>query len=351
MSETPKNLPIDIPHAQSPQSLGGQARAKSLSKEDRREIARKAALARHARQQLVEGDLPKARSEGVLPIGDVKVDVYVLWDRRRLVSKRAMARALGLQSDGGNAFLKTLSGKTIGSIIPNSLWEKINNPIVFKPLTGDPAHGYEATVLIEVCDALMDGRTDLLPNQMFLARQAEVIVRAAAKIGIIALIDEATGFIEDKRREEYRTLWQQFVRDEFRQWEEAEFPDDIFDMMYKIYGLKRINPNSTKHPKFFAKFIRKYIYIPLANSNGAILEQLEEKNPVVYANGGRRYKLFQFLSDEIGVPALRQHVWQVVGIGRSVRTKDQFERSFYSAFPDAIPRKQDRQLFLFDDLN
>lgn len=335
--------------SKSPQSLGGAARANKLSANARAEIARNAARARHAPKLDPETGLPLARSEGTLPIGDVNIDVYVLWDRRRLVSKRAMAKALGLKSEGGNAFLKTLSGKIIGSIIPEELWEKINNHIEFKPLFGDPGHGYEATVLIEVCDALIEGREKLLPSQRFLARQAEIIIRSAAKIGIIALIDEATGFIEDKRREEYRALWQEFIRDEFRQWDEVEFPDVIFDMMYNLYGLKRINPSSSKHPRFFAKFLRKYIYVPLANSNGAILEQLEEKNPVVYANGGRRFKLFQFLSDEVGLPALRQHVWQVVGIGRSVKTKEQFERSFYSAFPEAIPRKTEDQLSLFDD--
>ncbi|BDV34250.1 P63C domain-containing protein [Methylocystis iwaonis] len=333
----------------SPQSLGGKARADKLPAQARKEIARKAALARHSAKTDPETGLPLARSEGTLPIGDVNIDVYVLWDRRRLVSKRAMARALGLKSEGGNAFLKTLSGKTIGSAIPENLWEKINNPVIFKPLSGDPAHGYEAAVLIEVCDALIDARDDLLPSQKFLARQAEIIIRAAAKIGIIALIDEATGFIEDKRKEEYRELWRDFVRDEFRQWEGAEFPDDIFDLIYKLYGLKRFNPKSTQHPKFFGKILRKYIWIPLANSNGAILEQLDEKNPVIYANGGRRYKLFQFLSDEVGLPALKQHIWQVVGIGRSVKTKEQFDRSFYAAFPQAIPNKGGGQLSLFDE--
>jgi hypothetical protein len=201
--------------AKTPQSLGGKARADKLPAEMRAKIARNAALVRHAPKLDPDTGLPLARSEGVLPIGDVNIDVYVLWDRRRLVSKRAMARALGLKSEGGNAFLKTLSGKTIGSIIPEELWEKINNHIVFKPLIGDPGHGYEATVLIEVCDALIEGRDRLLPTQRFLARQAEIIIRSAAKIGIIALIDEATGFIEDKRREEYRALWQEFIRDEF----------------------------------------------------------------------------------------------------------------------------------------
>ena len=176
------------------------------------------------------------------------------------------------------------------------------------------------------------------------------LVRSAAKIGIIGLIDEATGFISDKRKHEYRELWEAFLRDEFRQWEEAEFPDELFNVMYKLCGLKRFQPNSTKHPRFFAKFLRKYVYQPLANSNGAILEELEQRNPVVYANGGRRYKLFQFLSDEIGMPALRQHIWKTVGIDLSVGGKDQFDRAFYKAFPVARPIRPGDTLDLFASL-
>ncbi|GAN76724.1 hypothetical protein Asru_0154_02 [Acidisphaera rubrifaciens HS-AP3] len=189
--------------------------------------------------------------------------------------------------------------------------------------------------MIDLCTFLMDIREHLLETQKFLADQAETIVRAAAKLGIIALIDEATGFIDDKRREEYRELWQTFIREEAAQWEKAEFPDDLFNIMYKLYGLKRLNPSSTRHPKFFAKFLRKYVYQPLANSHGAILQELELKNPIVYANGGRRYKLFQFLSEEVGLPQLRQHIWKTVGIGLSVNSKEQFDRSFYNAFPSA----------------
>ena len=90
-----------------------------------------------------------------------------------MIHKRAMARALGLKSDGGNAFMKTLNGKTLGSKIPLELRKKIENHLVFKPLSGDPAHGYEASVLIDLCGALIDAEPDLLPNQKFLARQAE----------------------------------------------------------------------------------------------------------------------------------------------------------------------------------
>lgn len=324
------------PNGPSKQSKGGRARALALPPDQRQAQARAAAQRRWLKPE-ERGEMPEARSQGVLPIGDTKVDVYVLKDGRRLVSKRAMAGALGLKSDGGNAFMKTLSGKTIGSRIPLELREKVKNHLTFKPLTGDPAHGYEATILIELCDFLMQIRDDLLETQAFLAVQAETIIRAAAKIGIIALIDEATGFIEDKRREEYRELWQDFIREEAAKWEEAEFPEDLFNIIYKLYGLKRLNPNSSKHPKFFGKFLRKYVYAPLAHSRGAILEELDLKNPVVYANGGRRYKMWQFLSEEVGIRELRKHIWKTVGIGDSANTKEQFDRSFYTAFPSARP--------------
>jgi hypothetical protein len=321
----------------SKQSKGGSARALKLTKDQRSEISRMAALRRW--KPLTVSGMPEASHQSTLFIGDVEIDCYVLGDRQRVIHKRGIARALGLKSDGGNAFMKTISGKNIGSAIGLELRQKIENPLVFKPLNGDPAHGYEATVLIDVCDALIQGRNEgkLLPSQLFLARQAEIIVRSAAKIGIIGLIDERTGYIDNKRKDEYHRLFQDYIREEFRQWEK-EFPDKFFEMIYRIYGLKRRDPKAMTHPGFFGHFIRKYIYHPLANSNGAILEDLDKKNPVVYAGGGRKYKMFQFLSDEIGLPALKAHLWQVVGIGGTVTDRFAFDRSFYRAFPEASPR-------------
>lgn len=333
------DLPAD---PQKTGALGGHERARRLTTEQRREIAQKAAEVRWARIR-DPNRIPEADSDGVLRIGDVDLDVYVLKDRRRVINKKAMARALHLKSEGGNAFMRTMSRKGVRSAVSEKLLEKIENPISFKGLKGDLADGYEAEVLIEVCDALIQARNDeaLAPSQKFLAIQAEIIVRSAAKIGIIALIDEATGYT-DKTKDEYKRLFDQFIRSEFRQWEQ-EFPHKFFDIIYRIYGLKRQKPDSTKHPQFFGHFIRRYIYYPLANSNGVILEKLEEKNPVVYDGGGRKYKLFQYLSDHIGINAFRQHLWQVVGMGEAAIDRVQFERGFYRAFPGAIPKKSSDQ--------
>jgi hypothetical protein len=227
-----------------------------------------------------------------------------------------------------------MNRRGLGSVIPPKLREALDNPIVFNPLAGDPAHGYEGTVLIEICDAIWEAQKQgkLSPSQENLAKQAEIIVRSAAKVGVIALIDEAAGYIKDKAKEEYRELFKEFIREECREWEK-EFPDQFFDMLYGIYRLPRKHKN--KHPLFFGKFIRKYVYKPLANSNGAILEMLDEKNPIVYTSGGRKYKMHTFLTEEIGLLSLRSHLWQIIGIWNATKSKTSFEKGFQKAFPQS----------------
>ena len=72
--------------------------------------------------------------------------------------------------------------------------------------------------------------------------------------------------------------------------------------------------------------------------------------PVVYAGGRRKYRLHQFLTDQVGLPALRQHLWQTIGIGGASRDKTEFERGFYRAFPEAIPKQDSDQFDFLDQL-
>lgn len=329
---------------ESAQSKGGEARAQALSTERRREIAQQAAKARWAKISDPSA-LPSASYRGTLTIGDITVDAYRLSDGRRVISKKGMADILGLKSSGGNAFLRSMTRPGVRSETDANVWEKIQNPIFFKLVDPDlktdlgiTADGYEADTLIDCCKAIVTAQQNgkLHGSQHFLYVRAEVIIRAAAKLGITALVDAAVNYVPDHRRGEYQALFEKFVLDECREWEK-EFPRKYLDMIYKIYGLKQVNPDSTQTPRFFGKFTRKYIYAPLAHSRGALLEELDKRNPVVYTNGGRKYKFFQFLTEEIGIAALRQHLWQVIGIGSVSKTKEQFQRNFYRAFPEATP--------------
>lgn len=329
------------------QSNGGRERARRLSPETRRDIAVRAAQARWQKITDPSG-LPVMSHRGPLVIGDVSIEAYRLRDGRRVISKKGMAQALGLKSTGGNAFLRSMTRPGVRSEIGLELWGKIENPIFFRLFDpdsendlgglGGTADGYDADTLIDVCKAIVLARTagKLHGKQEFLYIRAEIIMRAAAKLGIIALVDEAVGYAPDQRLGEYQLLFQKFILDECREWEQ-EFPRRFTDMLYKLYGLKRIDPDSTRTPRFFGKFIRKYVYAPLAHSKGAILAELDKKNPVVYSGGGRKYKFHQFLTEEIGLNAFRQQLWQIIGIGNVSANKDQFKRNFYKAFPEATP--------------
>lgn len=330
--------------ARSIQSRGGEARAKSLDTEQRREIAVRAAKARWAKIS-DPAVLPTASHRGPLTVGEITVDAYRLQDGRRVISKKGMADILGLKSTGGNAFLRSMTRPGVRSEIPDQTWEKIENPIFFmivdpdsKSDLGPTADGYEAVTLIDCCKAIVAAHhnTKLHGRQYFLYVRAEVIIRAAAKLGITALVDAAVNYVPDHRRGEYQALFERFILDECREWEQ-EFPKKYLDMIYSLYSLRRVDPDSTRTPRFFGKFTRKYIYAPLAHSRGALLEELDKKNPVVYTNGGRKFKMHTFLSEEVGLPALRAHLWQVIGIGSISSSKEQFKRNFYKAFPEASP--------------
>src|SRR6056297_526 len=124
-------------------------------------------------------------AESRLPLQKWLLTIFMLTSARKGIPSTQMARALGLKSEGGNAFMKTLSGKKLGSEIDRELWERIENPVVFNPDGPDPAHGYEAEVLVDVCKAVVRAHNSgvLTKKQEPMARQAQAIVNALASVG------------------------------------------------------------------------------------------------------------------------------------------------------------------------
>ncbi len=148
-----------------------------------------------------------------------------------------MARALGMKSGGGNVFMRAMQRKGLGSELGRKLVEMIENPVNFKPLTQDLAHGYEAEILVSVCKAIIkaDEAGKLTKSQEGLAGQAKILLNAFAKVGVTALIDEATGFQQVRSPDALRLLVQQYIEEEKREWEK-QFPDEYYDELNRLYG-------------------------------------------------------------------------------------------------------------------
>jgi hypothetical protein len=322
-----------------PQSKGGRARADKLSKDETREIASAGGRARQEKvKQLTKiGELPKATHQGKMTVGALELDCYVLADGRRLFHKRGMARALGMRSGGGNVFLRAIQRKGLGSEIGASLLGKIENPIIFKPLTQDLGHGYDAAVLVDICKAIIraDDAGKLHSTQKSLADQAEILLHAFAKVGVTALIDEATGFQQVRDPAALRLLVQQYIEEEKREWEK-QFPDDYYDDLNRIYGSKRLTTTGSgaviqNRPQHFAKFTRAYVYHPL--ENGAVLEELDRINPKIDKKGTRRARFHQHLSEGYGIEKLKRQVGEIMTLLKVSDTIGQFKRLFGRRFP------------------
>ena len=58
----------------------------------------------------------------------------------------------------------------------------------------------------------------LKANQERLARMAEIIVRSCAKVGIEALVDEATGYQQVREKRALQIKLQAFIAEEMQEW-------------------------------------------------------------------------------------------------------------------------------------
>lgn len=326
-----------------PQSKGGKTRAKNLSPTHRQEIARSGATARWGKRpsEIEDGEisLPKATHQGKMKVGDLELDCYVLEDGRRVFHKRGMARALGMKSEGGNVFMRAMQRKGLGSELGRDLLEKIENPINFKPMTVDLGHGYDGQVLVDVCKAIIRAEEagKLTKSQFSLGAQARILLQAFARVGVTALIDEATGYQYVRSPGALRLLVQQYIEEEKREWEK-QFPDEYYDELNRLYGSQRLTKTSNgtviqNRPQHFAKFTRSYIYHPL--ENGAVLEELDRINPKIGKKGTRRSRFHQHLTQGYGIEKLKRQVQEVMTLMRVSDRVTQFKKLFSKRFPPA----------------
>lgn len=271
----------------------------------------------------------KAVREGRLEIGGWSLICHHLDNKTRAITQQSFCVMLGIRYSSTTAGMK-LAEQIDSPILQSANVKAVFNRIV-RPITythnDKIVNGYEASTIIEYCKAILEARQlGYLKDKQSksYAKYCESLIIGCAIVGINALIDEVTGFTKEKKKDEYQRLFQAYIQDQFRQWEK-EFPDEFFEAIYKLYGLP---PNKSQHPQFFGNFINRYIYYPLAGSEGVILDSLNKVNPPIDSRGGRRYKQHQFLSDELGLKALRKQINDITLLAQISISKQEFERLF-----------------------
>lgn len=196
-------------------------------------------------------------------------------------------------------------------------------------LDGRKAHGFEAEDIVEICRMYMMARRAnvLQSSQIHLAAQAEVIVLSLAKIGITALIDEATGFQEVRDRKALQALLDTYLRKEHAAWAKR-FPDDFYKEMFRLKSWVYPTVGGAR-PGVVGIYTNDLVYERIAPG---LLQELEKRNPKTEA-GHRKTKHHQWVTEDVGDPALTAHIHAVMGLMRASDSWEQFSRMMDRAYP------------------
>lgn len=314
----------DVPIAG--RAKGGIARAKQLSAKERKAIARSGAVARWG-----IATLPRAvcsSEDTPLRIGGVDLDAYVLEDGTRVLSQAGFLRALGRNKRAAYRSLDVppmLQGAGLEPYLTSEILEK-SRPIAFRAPNGTRANGYRAELLPDVCEIYLKARDAdrLAPNQRPVAKQAEILMRGLATVGIIALVDEATGYQELRAKNDLVRILEEFIAKELQPWVKT-FPDDFYREMFRLRGL--VFPTDTvKRPQYFGVLTNDIVYSRLAPGVLSELKRLTPKDD----RGRHKDTLFQRLSQNKGYPKLREHLGSVVTMMKL--------SNWYSDFTDKLDK-------------
>jgi hypothetical protein len=327
---------------------GGKVRAERLTKEERIEIARTAAAARWEKNDPGRARLPRAMygaDDRPLMIGDMVLPCYVLEDERRVLTAKGMQQSMRIAAGGsmrkGMSRLELFaSGKIISPFVSNDLADRVRNPIIFLTTAGARAYGYEAEVLVELCEAVLAARAAgrLQAQQEPIAQQCELIMRGLARVGIVALVDEATGFQEVRKRDALHKILEAYIAPELMPWTKR-FPDAFYEEMFRLHGWK-YDPTSVKRPGVVGKFTNTFIYDQLPDG---VLDQLRVVNPRD-GQGRRRARHHQFLTEEVGNPHLEKQILITTTLMRAARSWPQFRNMF-----DRVFQTKGKQIDLLPD--
>ena len=280
--------------------------------------------------------LQQATHSGVIDVNHIEIPCSVLEDGTRLLTQEGFLEAIGRASKakGGQGAsvdntVAFLAAKNLKPFIDKGL---VGSTIPIRHVTqqGRTAYGFRAEVLPEVCDVYLKAREtgELHPSQEHIAKQAEIIVRGLAHVGITALVDEATGYQDVRLRSALAKIFEKYIAKEYRAWAKT-FPDEFYQQIFRLNGWRHYDPRLLKRPSVVGRWTNDVVYDRLAPG---ILEKLKEKSPK-NESGNRPIHLHRWLTEDNGVPELHGHLAGVIALMKASANWRQFQRLLERAYP------------------
>ena len=278
----------------------------------------------------------KITHEGEIKLGDFLIPCYVLEDGRRVLSGRGMQNALKMAeelADGrqpsGARLIRFLNQKNLEPFL-----YKDKEQVHYDPITcykgNQKINGFEAHILVDICKAFLEARDEARNNnqqlssrQEIIANQCQILVMAFARLGLIALIDEATGYQYDREKDELQRLINIYVVEELRPWSHT-FKDTYYKEIFRLRGWDFTVSGIKRRPGVVGKWTTKLIYDQLPKG---VVDELKKKTPKS-ESGNYTARLHQSLTSDIGEPHLKSQLDSVITLMEASDSWDEFIRNF-----------------------
>lgn len=271
----------------------------------------------------VRASIPEAKWWGDLSLGETGlVSCFVLDDGRRVISRTGATDVLTGKKGGGNLESYIHAG-AIAPYLPPDLDDRM---IEFRvaEVTNKTVKGFQAETFLEVCTAYVrarDGGETLTARQTEIAVKAAMVLAACAKVGLIALIDEATGYQYERQQDALQVKLRLYLEEEMRQWEKT-FPDELWDQFGRLTNWQ--GP-VTKRPKYWGHLVMELVYDYL---DPDVSQWLKENAPK--PKRGQNYH--QWLSSQYGLRKLVEHLWKLIGMAAACKTMPELRYRMAEAY-------------------
>ena len=282
-----------------------------------------------------------------LEINGIQIHCYVLEDETRVLSQRGVFRGVGIRRGGSQVergddallfvprFMRSLR---LSPHIPDELMNQLNSPIVFSQ-SGVITYGYRATIIVDICEVILQARDAGALGRRYkdITARCELLLRGFARVGVIALVDEATGYQKIRAQRALAEILEKFIATELQPWTKT-FPYEFYEQIFRLKGWP--GPQGTRRPSVIGKYTNDFIYHRLAPG---VLDELRRKNPVLPA-GYRKDHHHQWFTPDVGHPKLKEHISGVIALMRAAPNWESFQRLIARSYP-----KMNQQLPMYDE--
>ncbi len=276
-----------------------------------------------------------------LVIGEIEIPAYVLEGEQRVLSQRGLTAGIGLNPGAGFRIPQFMNTMALKPFVSKELGPALNDPIVFQnPVGGGTAYGYPAEIIEHIIDAVLDAHhAGALPDRYArVAERMDILNRGLRRVGIIGLIDEATGYQEMRAKQALATILEKFIAKELQPWTRT-FPYEFYQLIYKLRGWP--GPDGHKRTPLLGHMTNNLVYDRLAHG---VLDELKRINPTL-PEGYRKSRHHQWFTPELGHPKLKEHLASVMAL---MRVGPNWDR-FYANLNRALPKQNETTSLPLDD--